>query len=281
MRSVRSIPAGAGEPDDDAGCTHRSQVYPRRCGGTRHQARAVTPRTGLSPQVRGNLQLQSGVDLPMGSIPAGAGEPPRDRGCATRTKVYPRRCGGTRLPVMTESPPSGLSPQVRGNQGLDIALAAPSGSIPAGAGEPPRPAPAARGARVYPRRCGGTHGTGWQRIGDVGLSPQVRGNQLGDAQVPHPEGSIPAGAGEPPPASASSRRGRVYPRRCGGTRLPVMTESPPSGLSPQVRGNRLAHHLRGDPPGSIPAGAGEPRGSATSGSRSAVYPRRCGGTSPP
>ena len=71
----RSIPAGAGEPCNGLQVARSVRVYPRGCGGTKHDRGSR----------RGSL----------GSIPAGAGEPlpcgrPRHAGM-----VYPRGCGGT------------------------------------------------------------------------------------------------------------------------------------------------------------------------------------------
>ncbi len=70
----------------------------------------------------------------------------------------------------------------------------------------------------------------------------------------------------------------VYPRVCGGTREPSALIHPNRGLSPRVRGN-LTLGLGPLAAGrSIPACAGEPRGSAPATRRSSVYPRVCGGT---
>ena len=75
----------------------------------------------------------------------------------------------------------------------------------------------------------------------------------------------------------SSRRARVYPRRCGGAGLKKRWRRSAKGLSPQVRGSRVAAgHDRADG-GSIPAGAGEPAGNAAGVLAEMVYPRRCGG----
>ena len=72
--------------------------------------------------------------------------------------------------------------------------------------------------RVYPRVCGGTQhrdntdGLLW------GLSPRVRGNPGDGPLYRISTGSIPACAGEPPPAPTASLAYRVYPRVCGGTK---------------------------------------------------------------
>ena len=178
------------------------QVYPRVapprvCGGTSARHVVTAMGAGLSPRVRGNPRKPtSGRVYPRvcggtrgvviqenrpacagdhrgasGSIPACAGEPPQE--LAKRLKVYPRVCGGTDTGSATLWSSNGLSPRVRGN---------PMGrrSIPACAGEPPRPGSCGT-ERVYPRVCGGTI----SRLG----------------------GSIPACAGEP----GMRRQGRSIP----------------------------------------------------------------------
>ena len=91
-------------------------------------------------------------------------------------------------------------------------------------------------------------------------------------------GSIPACAGEPIPADGGAAAGRVYPRLCGGTDGADGADGGGLGLSPPVRGNRLAmppkHHIAR----SIPACAGEPVSSVVRVSAARVYPRLCGGT---
>ena len=50
----------------------------------------------------------------------------------------------------------------------------------------------------------------------------------------------------------------VYPRVCGGTLCSTFVFFIVYGLSPRVRGNRVARRRRADVLGSIPACAGEP-----------------------
>ena len=63
---------------------------------------------------------------------------------------------------------------------------------------------------------------------------------------------------------------------CGGTGFPCLGVLLRGGLSPRVRGNRLASPIHSDPDGSIPACAGEPGTLRTRGSIRSVYPRVCG-----
>ena len=172
----------------------------------------------------------------------------------------------------------GLSPQVRGNHPPPYDAATDGGSIPAGAGEPRVRARGRARSWVYPRRCGGTDLLRWGLAYRTGLSPQVRGNPREQLQTVADDGSIPAGAGEPPVRPRTPNVSRVYPRRCGGTTVCDRSNACDLGLSPQVRGNRAVpvdHGVRG---GSIPAGAGEPVYRRRNRQWYGVYPRRCGGT---
>ena len=115
----------------------------------------------------------------------------------------------------------------------------------------------------------------------LGLSPRVRGNLLLHGQDVVGERSIPACAGEPSTQRSRESTAAVYPRVCGGTSdMPPRPRRSP-GLSPRVRGNPLPAICRLSSAGSIPACAGEPITSPSSSHMNTVYPRVCGGTSPP
>ena len=168
-------------------------------------------------------------------------------------------CGGTRQIAPKRILVYGLSPRVRGNLELRRICVLHDGSIPACAGEPTSPASHCRLAGVYPRVCGGTLMSSVQAENAEGLSPRVRGNLPQFLFGLRPLGSIPACAGEPAAAAALSAVLSVYPRVCGGTFEPSNRMSTMRGLSPRVRGNRLAiraHLVRWR---SIPACAGEPQ----------------------
>ena len=71
----RSIPAYAGEPDDEGEAARVLPVYPRVCGGTTGGPPYDGPKTGLSPRMRGNLFFVRRNGQSERSIPAYAGEP--------------------------------------------------------------------------------------------------------------------------------------------------------------------------------------------------------------
>ena len=91
--------------------------------------------------------------------------------------VYPRVCGGTWVVIAIIALFCGLSPRVRGNQGMLTTRIGSRRSIPACAGEPAvnRMMPSA--PRVYPRVCGGTCAAEVRPTLRRGLSPRVRGNR--------------------------------------------------------------------------------------------------------
>ena len=234
--------------------------------------------SGLSPRVRGNLsRLVQRAGEPR-SIPACAGEPAGGGRASGGARVYPRVCGGTPAGTIVLCDVLGLSPRVRGNHGLGLALQQPLGSIPACAGEPP--GTAARIARqgVYPRVCGGTLSLFVLSLLVKGLSPRVRGNRSGEGAGEASEGSIPACAGEPCPWAARAALVPVYPRVCGGTAVSLSMCEAFTGLSPRVRGNLLVGLDPRQRLGSIPACAGEPPRAGRRAEPAAVYPRVCGGT---
>ena len=240
LRSLRSIPACAGEPASSPWRRNPTPVYPRVCGGTGLFICNGCLDPGLSPRVRGNPVSESHEQTRLRSIPACAGEPSGRRRNRARAEVYPRVCGGTRLPSGGRYFRSGLSPRVRGNLIARVLAGLVTGSIPACAGEPPCPYHRDSGNAVYPRVCGGTW-TPWGKLFPLcGLSPRVRGNRLRRGQRGAVGGSIPACAGEPIAVRGPSRISAVYPRVCGGTCRASERRGNGIGLSPRVRGNHGA-----------------------------------------
>ena len=173
----------------------------------------------------------------------------------------------------------GLSPRVRGNPSAQRDAPGQRGSIPACAGEPLSASRTIRKSSVYPRVCGGTQHVPHCRRNRGGLSPRVRGNPLHSLLSQPKPGSIPACAGEPCRSCVAWDDAGVYPRVCGGTGWRVRLRGGHRGLSPRVRGNRVAIRCRLPMRRSIPACAGELTGKASGGVKG-VYPRVCGGTEP-
>ena len=106
----------------------------------------------------------------------------------------------------------------------------------------------------------------------------MRGNLAHERVVHGLGGSIPAYAGEPPPAASAAGPGAVYPRVCGGTALWRLAQEVDRGLSPRMRGNPPRTHSLKRHARSIPAYAGEPAAARALPKSVSVYPRVCGGT---
>ncbi len=152
-----SIPARAGQPRPSPESGPQWWVYPRACGATGYGGRKARRGAGLSPRVRGNLDVEQRPHPRRGSIPARAGQPPATPTSSTKSTVYPRACGATGAHGDYIRTMLGLSPRVRGNQRHEASEHTRTGSIPARAGQPlPFPRAAAR-CSVYPRACGATH----------------------------------------------------------------------------------------------------------------------------
>ena len=242
------------------------------------QPPAALADLGLSPRVRGNLTW---IIVDFGdkrSIPACAGEPSSDSRHHGVSKVYPRVCGGTYYRAGVAIRCQGLSPRVRGNPPVMVALGLPERSIPACAGEPQLSPHQPQSQGVYPRVCGGTVARLSSHRIVSGLSPRVRGNQGKETYVDPISRSIPACAGEPTCRRTRRSPPWVYPRVCGGTAWQPRPVQLDGGLSPRVRGNHelLRRHLWRRR--SIPACAGEPSASPPTSPGGWVYPRVCGGT---
>ena len=110
-----SIPAHAGEPAASKIRRTCHGVYPRACGGTPSESRAVRIQDGLSPRMRGNPEAGEAIGAKVRSIPAHAGEPVAFCRAAVGAGVYPRACGGTICLNRVAPTNTGLSPRMRGN----------------------------------------------------------------------------------------------------------------------------------------------------------------------
>ena len=273
-----TIPAGAGEPDQSL---HREQIagdHPRGCGGTGRVDEPALGRAGPSPRVRGNRGAKRGERPCAGTIPAGAGEPALGFGWGRLFWDHPRGCGGTRHASAGGRRSRGPSPRVRGNPARRCAARTRAGTIPAGAGEPMRSNRRALDIGDHPRGCGGTGLLLFLQPLDPGPSPRVRGNPgnlHGRGKV---DGTIPAGAGEPPNGTSRRAHSRDHPRGCGGTLARRKPFIQAQGPSPRVRGNRRAFEDAKIFKGTIPAGAGEPLSRWARPAFPRDHPRGCGGT---
>ncbi len=273
-----SIPARAGEPSRLDTQTDRIGVYPRSRRGTPAAPCQSSLGWGLSPLAQGNHTHRRCVRQTLGSIPARAGEPAATDAATIDIRVYPRSRRGTTPLKNTPSSFRGLSPLAQGNRPAIRSEKKTVGSIPARAGEPPRPCSARPGWWVYPRSRRGTETNLDDTASYRGLSPLAQGNLSRQAMRQTLTGSIPARAGEPNPGHCHHCGHRVYPRSRRGTMTASMILLTSNGLSPLAQGNRLGNLHKQLRRGSIPARAGEPPTLPNPIRMVTVYPRSRRGT---
>ena len=153
---------------------------------------------------------------------------------------------------------AGRSPLTRGS--LWRAPMAPRAwrSIPAHAGEPLKHDPFHPDLRVDPRSRGGADIVPDNHSLAVGRSPLTRGSRSGPRVGDGSSRSIPAHAGEPSASRSSGFLPKVDPRSRGGASALVGAVSSAWGRSPLTRGSQGEPAPPPEPPGSIPAHAGEP-----------------------
>ena len=249
------------------------RVHPRGRGEAAASVVWRLRRAGPSPRARGSPGIGFGNRRHGGSIPAGAGKPPRPLALLTRAKVHPRGRGeATGLPQVQPAR-TGPSPRARGSRADVRRRRARRRSIPAGAGKPHGNHRRLRRVEVHPRGRGEAARSGPATRAASGPSPRARGSRRGQVQRPPGGGSIPAGAGKPPPAAPSRPGARVHPRGRGEapfSRYPAQSEP---GPSPRARGSHVVSCVRPAPHGSIPAGAGKPTATRGDDIGSRVHPR--------
>ena len=150
------IPAHAGEPLWVDRIITLLRAYPRSRGGTPAGAAPKLPSLGLSPLTRGNQSTGKAIRLPVGPIPAHAGEPGSPATVFTSLRAYPRSRGGTEPGAGLGGGCRGLSPLTRGNHVVAREAQRLRGPIPAHAGEPIPRCRASLLQWAYPRSRGGT-----------------------------------------------------------------------------------------------------------------------------
>ena len=133
---LRSIPASTGQPVWSSMRRVSSKVYPREYGAASLRSVILPADRGLSPRVRGSLQVIGRPRPDTRSIPASTGQPASPRPYRLRLQVYPREYGAACFPKFPSSIRYGLSPRVRGSLSLVWTLALNTRSIPASTGQP-------------------------------------------------------------------------------------------------------------------------------------------------
>ncbi len=191
-------------------------AYPRERGGNNAVSVGEQTDPGLSPRTRGKLRPSQLRGLPVGPIPANAGETHGRGGIICALGAYPRERGGNRVRITKVACLMGLSPRTRGKPAGRFGDWRSGGPIPANAGETNAAGTAFPGLWAYPRERGGNALLDVLATLDWGLSPRTRGKQLRHRRHSNRHGPIPANAGETALGLAPNALKRAYPRERGG-----------------------------------------------------------------
>ena len=231
---------------------------------------------GSSPHVRGTLLHAHFRLLPVGIIPACAGNTRRRPSSVAIPRDHPRMCGehsdGSCGCVLSW----GSSPHVRGTLERFPTRHSCAGIIPACAGNTPRIRHPRGSHRDHPRMCGEHAMSRWRPLSITGSSPHVRGTPTACCRRSKRSGIIPACAGNTIGSPRTMKRYGDHPRMCGEHHLSGNAGYWSWGSSPHVRGT---HEMVGESAvsfGIIPACAGNTASRSACGSTRRDHPRMCG-----
>ena len=263
-RTPGTIPARAGQPRSSRQHVAARRDHPRAGGATSYTLTACPMLRGPSPRGRGNQYLRGAHPVPLGTIPARAGQPATHYRALAHSGDHPRAGGATAMKPDDGMLAKGPSPRGRGNHQRPRRDGQLLGTIPARAGQPP--GAAAREGRImdHPRAGGATAGLGaamsmYQGPSPRGRgnpilvavrrlvrgpSPRGRGNRVVGCGVPERIGTIPARAGQPGARRHGPGSRGDHPRAGGATRSSATVFARLDGPSPRGRGNlvKLVHH---------------------------------------
>ena len=212
----RTIPARAGETQNELEMQRLNRDHPRSRGGNRASCARKWSSTGPSPLARGKLKSLSKEKGTPGTIPARAGETSAFRGRRGMPGDHPRSRGGNRRINQSERPNPGPSPLARGKPGPLRSHQPGTGTIPARAGETSS-TPASRSlTKDHPRSRGGNAAFSRASGIDVGPSPLARGKRALVGALVGALGTIPARAGETLGCAQGPDGQKDHPRSRGG-----------------------------------------------------------------
>ena len=231
---------------------------------------------GPSPHARGTLiELHEGA-VRKRSIPACAG----NTVCTARPRasraVHPRMRGEHVMASLRSGSKYGPSPHARGTRPYHAAASLPARSIPACAGNTPRPEAGASRPTVHPRMRGEHVAEGGATNEGRGPSPHARGTRVDRSAGRDGVRSIPACAGNTCPRHAWRCTQPVHPRMRGEHAATEPKGWPEVGPSPHARGTRRRYGHRPRRMRSIPACAGNTDDAMVERACRAVHPRMRG-----
>ena len=211
---------------------------------------------GSSPRMRGTHLFLKIVKLVAGIIPAYAGNTGTFNIRGHFYRDHPRVCGEHRSGHHHDAAYRGSSPRMRGTHVHGIGLLGHLGIIPAYAGNTEHVALEQSARWDHPRVCG-EHAETWiQSSLPQGSSPRMRGTHHQRHRKTRRPGIIPAYAGNTDIAAKVDQYQTDHPRVCGEHPLVSRMSISSWGSSPRMRGTLQRRSQRHQPPGIIPAYAG-------------------------
>jgi len=214
---------------------------------------------GPSPRARGAQDLAPCDQIARGTIPACAGSTPPHTYGLPAWRDHPRVRGEHRPRPTPRRRPAGPSPRARGALAICRRPALQQGTIPACAGSTGLRHPRKGNLRDHPRVRGEHGIPWSRIPVFPGPSPRARGAHRRGRRSDPRCGTIPACAGSTSARPPSSRSGRDHPRvrgeHLGDHQVPGALQGP----SPRARGARVGGGLVRLPVRTIPACAGSTR----------------------
>ena len=150
----------------------------------------------------------------------------------------------------------GLSPRMRGTLATKIQISSVDGIIPAYAGNTRDARGRIRPDGDHPRVCGEHLGLAIPPELERGSSPRMRGTPGKRPDPVHPDGIIPAYAGNTKGVRRAASYPRDHPRVCGEHRPYTSSPRYSLGSSPRMRGTLRRRPGQREGRGIIPAYAG-------------------------
>ena len=213
------IPARAGNSRSAGSTAPCSRDHPRACGEQAAYGMHPIRPWGSSPRVRGTVPEHRHTLLPVGIIPARAGNSHEPARCHERPRDHPRACGEQMVSKGQIDFQTGSSPRVRGTAPHRTSPSRRRGIIPARAGNSWPQRPSAATAGDHPRACGEQARREKRDMRETGSSPRVRGTGRQAQRGDGPGRIIPARAGNSDGANQGPTPKRDHPRACGEQRL--------------------------------------------------------------
>ena len=230
------IPAHAGNTQCIRLPRMERRDHPRACGEHVDGASHDVGAEGSSPRMRGTPFPHLRFVVPVGIIPAHAGNTSRPCMMPSLVQDHPRACGEHPYHALACSLRRGSSPRMRGTRGHVRSNGEVGGIIPAHAGNTQSGHARGRSDGDHPRACGEHEHMTNEANGFRGSSPRMRGTLFRNRDDAIRHGIIPAHAGNTTFVALSAPTGRDHPRACGEHALAMTAFWALSGSSPRMRG---------------------------------------------